>query len=378
MTLEKKEKSALNNFKLGNYKQAAGEYSNLLNNTDIQEDKYFYENKINLCNENHNLVTYLSEGEAFFPVYNEADKITAILSLKITNSPSGKKQYDISVVKEAVKIFLDDYLFREIKTVMVFDWMIDNLVAEIKFIPNSNEDFNRFVEGIGGRSFELAATVAIISKILDVKVSEKFIFSGSVEIDDGKIRIKRANRVEDKLKCVVLERPSTSKFFIPNNANIETDSLLSGINFLKELIPEIFPNFKEILHNKMFSDSTENKITLKLNDSNIKDGPDIIVFNFEHEKIEDCYISKIPRYLKNISSLIKGEKKGIVLDGLRASFLPTMLVSSQDVANQISNFIAVRYLAPDDKVYSKAAVVRTVNSGNPTLNVGDHFLYKIP
>ncbi|MBK9404449.1 MAG: hypothetical protein IPN57_07950 [Ignavibacteria bacterium] len=102
-------------------------------------------------------------------------------------------------VKEAVIKFLDDYLFQEIKTIMVLDWKIDDLQAEVKNIPNTNIDFSAFTKSIEGRSFELAAAIALISRILDIKISTDYIFSGSVESDGNHIKLLLVDRIRKNL-----------------------------------------------------------------------------------------------------------------------------------------------------------------------------------
>ncbi|MBK9404448.1 MAG: hypothetical protein IPN57_07945 [Ignavibacteria bacterium] len=144
---------------------------------------------------------------------------------------------------------------------------------------------------------------------------------------------------------------------------------------MREVVLVVFKNFKKDLEKSLYQNEEVEKITLKINKSKTKDKKDVLVFNFDHKSIQEKDIKNISEFLFNTGEFIKGRKEGIIIDGLRFSCLSPMLLSMKNVANHISNFVAVRFV--QDGNYAKAAVVRTNNTNTSTYKVGDTFSYKI-
>ncbi|MBS1550867.1 MAG: hypothetical protein JST15_02220 [Bacteroidetes bacterium] len=376
MKTEETEKSASKKFNLGNYLSAERQFKELLNNSKDFEDKTYFRNKIADCKEYREIVMNLSAGEAFFPVFDQAGNNSSVLTIRITDNPTGTKTFDIKKIKEAVIKFLDDYLYQEVKTIMVLDWKkIEDYKAEIKNIPNLNDDFREFTESIEGRSFELAAAIALISKILDLKISPDFVFSGNIEDAGTSVILKPVNRIKEKLDCIKAERPDMKKFIVPSGLKI-SDKIISKKNSLKNVVSEVFSKFDKDLEKSLFENKFVEKITLKINTSKIKNRKAVSVFNFIHPNIQEKDIKRISEYLFNTGSFIKNIKQGIVIDGLKVAYLSPMLLSMSNVTNHISNFVAVRFGPPEGN-NAKAAVVRTNNSNTSKYKVGDTFSYKI-
>lgn len=370
-----KEKIAKKLFDLGNYKSSGKLYDELNKNSKNNEDCIYFKNNSDICKENYEKVLRLSYGEAFFPVIGQADRCNSVLTLRITNNPASEKLFDIEKVKVAVIKFLDEYLFQEIKTIMVLDWKVDDLMAEIKNIPNMNDYFRSYTDSIEGRSLELAAAVAIISKLLDLKISSEFVFTGAVEAEGNNIELVHVDNIKEKLDCIKEERPGIKYFIAPGSSKI-SDKIIITNNTLKEVVSRVFKNFKIEVEKSLLEKKEIEMITLKINKSKNEHKKDVLVFNFQHPSIQENDIKKISEFLCNIGEFIKGRKEGIIIDGLRFSCLSPMLLSMQNVANHISNFVAVRFT--QDGNFAKAAVVRTNNKNTSTFKVGDTFSYEIP
>lgn len=364
------EKSVSKKFNLGNYLSAEKQFRELLNNSEDFEDKIYFRNKIADCKEFGETAVNLAAGEAFFPVFDQTGNNSSVLTIRITKSPSGTKTFDIENIRSAVIKFLDDYLFKEIRTIMVLDWKTEDLKAEIKEIPNINNDFREFTESIEGRSYELAAAIALISKILDVKISADYVFSGGIKADGENVKLLPVERIKEKLDCIKTERPDLKKFIVPMSVKM-SDKIISRKDKLSEVVSEVFENFNTDLENSL---SKLNKFTLVINESETEDNQKVLIFNFNHGTLRNG--NRIPEYFKNIHKLLIGREEGMIIDGFKPAFLSPMLISMQEVANHISNFIAVRHgdVTGD---FATATVVRTNNTNTSTYKVGDTFRYKL-
>jgi len=363
-------------FNTGNYIHAKDIYSKLLNGSKLFEEKRDYKNKIKDCSENHKKVLRLSAGEAFFPVYDEATGESAVLTLRITDSPKSiTKVLDIENVKKCVFSFLDKYLYDEVKNIMVFDWGdFKNLKAEIKEIPHTNKEFEKFIMNIDGKSYELAAAVALISKMLNVKISSKYIFSGIVNFESYNLKIFEVDKVEEKLSAIKIERPDTEKFFTPGKSK---DKILDSTTDFTKLIEIIYSNFNNI-KDIILSDSSINKLTLNVSEIMSEDNKEYTLFKFGHGSIKDdegTQINELYKFFKNNFNSSKKFSRGFVIDGLLINYLTPMLISIKEITNHISDFAAV-YKSPDKDNFKKAIVIRSSNNANSTRKEGDIFYYQ--
>lgn len=377
--MEEDIKSAENSFELGNYKHSEKLYKKLHKESVRYEDKNDFKNRSDLSFEYFKKVTVLDSGEACFPVYDEAEDNASIITLRITNKPSGSKTFAIDNVKSAVQTFLDEYLKDNIKELMVFDWNLHNLIAEVKEIPNSNKNFKKFTDFIEGRSFELAAFMALISYILNLKISSKYAFTGVIESDGENIDIEDVDKISEKLKCLKIERPGVSKFIIPENIIHLKDKTINPYNSIEDIVKDVFKNFSKLLESSIREDESIKKFILKTIQSRSKNKQSILIFKFSHPRlIEEGFLNRIPQFFENISDKLKETERGVILDGLLPNFLAPMLVSSPSVANHIRNFIAVRSGTSTNKVYEKAIVVRANNNNISSCKVGEFIFYKSP
>lgn len=178
--------SAEKSFNLGNYKESQKHYKKLFKKANNYDDKNDFRNRAELSAEHYIKVINLDIGEASFPVYHEAENNASIITIKITDTPSGSRQFNIEKVKDTIRLFLDDYLSKYASKIIILDWGVNNLYAEVKNIPNKNPTFNNFTELIDGRSFELAASVALISRLLNTKIPDGYSFSGVIETNGKK------------------------------------------------------------------------------------------------------------------------------------------------------------------------------------------------
>jgi len=361
---------------IGNYKQAITLFEQLKEDCDDCEKKNEIEIKIDDCSNNHAKILELSAGEAFFPVFDEATGLSVFLTLQITSSPGNTKVLNIENVKKCVFRYMDKYLFDEVKNIMVFDWGdFKNLKAEIKEIPHTNKEFENFIMNIDGKSYELAAAVALISKMLNVKISSKYIFSGIINLESDNLKISKVEKVNDKLFGIKIERPDTEIFFTPEKSD---DKIINPSTDFKKVSDIVFTNFNT-LNDIIINNETIMKITLSISDAETEDFIKTKLFKFKQpDSINDdegLQVNEIFKFFKNNVNHFKGTIEGIVIDGLKVNYLTPMLIAIKDITNHVSNYLAVTKTGSKKENFAKAIVVRSSNS-NPTRKEGDIFYYK--
>lgn len=193
---------------------------------------------------------------------------------------------------------------------------------------------------------------------------------------EKKTIISPVGNINEKLICMKTERPEVKKFIVPAKDSTGSDEVLFRYSLLSDVTEEVFDKFRDQIETKVRENESLKKVTLDIVESQLVDGENINVFCFNHPlSLNDDDIKKFPAFFTNISSELINRSEGIVLDGLIPSFLSPMLIASQQVANHISNFIAVR---SGSSFPPQAFVIRTNNDNTSRLKVGDHFAYELP
>ena len=340
----------------GRYNGAIKIFEELLKNANEKDDRAHFMGEINACKRYSQLFRGLSPGEVFVPVFDQDLQIGYIIVLKVIKEKDKTIDEYISLW-EKVKKTVAKLLENKLTTTGILDWGLDNYSIIFKSLPQNNNDYTNLTNKIKGSSVELGMAVAMISFLLNEKVTE-FAFSGGLQKRNDEIYIHPVEYIAEKKKAVS-EELSGIKFISAENGEVIFDDLLKRIwNNYVNLI-EAKANFlgeKRITVKKCYPDSEEPEIILK----------------FEHGGLGDNDAVKIFEFFKKIVLLAKTEKEGVILDGLKAAYLAPMFCAMQEVANHLSNFIAVR-----TGHNTRAVVIRTNNiREKSTRKVGDVFEYK--
>lgn len=369
-------------FKIGNYLAAKKIYSKLRNKSDFESKRYF-DGEIESCEEYNRQMSYCEIGEAMLPVYDIATGTGSVFTLKVGTSSEYSREFDITDLKKEVTDFLDKILadsgtdnFR----MHVLDWQTEHLKAFVKPLPNENDEFKEYANNADGNSFQLAASIALISHITGTVVKPVFAFSGVLGPD---LKFEKVRSVKGKVDALYMERPNVKHLLISSSDEKLRDSLIVRPRSFSDIVSMVFPKFASAPEKTLSEKGNLRCISLTINESNdIREGMrsnKFQVFCFDHPKgkdgkVFDHELKGIFEFLKNVSLFAKGNSTGIILDGLVLSCMNPAFCMVKGLANDIGNFLAVRFSNTEDGKVKAAVVTSTKNAKG--YEPGDVILYK--
>lgn len=353
---------------LGNYLQAIGLLKTELK--AIKDKRKFIDIKDKIANytKYHKSVSTLNYGEAFFPVVIESNLTASVLTIKITESQQKDDVQDErwEKVKDIVFRFLDNYVEKNIKNIVVLDWEEKKYEASIKQLPLTDEPIK--LENITHNSLELAMAIALISFIIKKRVGDQYAFTGKLEEN---LTISSVESIKEKTDILKKERPKVNCFFVPVHVK-KNNSIERTAGNLAKVVWSVFPEFDKHLCKVLNETSFKSKVTLKTYFTDITSPrrKRVKVVKFKHpQEMKEVYAKKIYDFIRRNFEEYR-HKDGVIISGLKINYALPMLVSLQNVANHIPNFIAGHY--GNDQAF----VLRTKNSGVADFNEGECIVYK--
>lgn len=375
-SVEESENEARENLQVGNFLTAKREYEKILSQKRIAlDDKIYFEEKINFATQKYEDSLKVGTGEVFFPVYYYEKKLAKLCKVKIRCENSSGKTDDFKNVEGAVeksldKIIKDNYA----DTVYVFDWGLNDYQIDIVDLNGNKIEPDK----LSGKSFELAAAVALFSYIFEITVPPQWIFTGIVNEDGNLLNVEY---IKEKFQICLAEREEDLKFFIPlQGSNNDKQVESKGISdiFSNYFIPRLNIEEQKYKLGKI-------RITLDIHKIKTTDNFEHIVakFDFKNDYKNNNNDIIAPeegkiimnKFFVNVISRLS-DSKGVIIDGLRPNYLNAR-IGSLLKENKISNFVAVRsQLVSDIKSGKSFATVFVVTEKNtPTRMVGDAFEY---
>jgi hypothetical protein len=363
----------------GNLMNACSRLEELCNETELSfYEKNYVLNMISGYRKFHDSFMKTDPGEAFFPVYDQALKLGRPRCIRTSACTEELSKYgfggSILKAREALKIFLDSYLYDRVKTVFVFSWGFESRTFKLKD-PFQRKDISLDIDG---RSFEFAAAIALLSEVIRRPVPAGYFFSGSLEISGGEVIIGPAESIEEKLEAAERECPD-GVYLLAGESVQAASPDLKKVRTFREAAEIIFPDLKQRLQ-ELQSELGERNITLKIGTVNTADKKKHTHLKFNLKgKLVFNEGRMLHSFLRNISIYASSDRKGVILDGLVTGYSVSTLCAMREVSNCISNFLAVRYTGLDDKVDNRvlktsAFVIRT-SPADHERDEGDVFEY---
>ena len=369
------EKRARELERLGNYQSAIKIYADLQEKTKNYDDRYYYSQKIKAANFKHSNVSKLYSGQAFFPVFVQKNNSGAIFTIKfvrnIQNSCGiivGNLTKNWEEIKPLLVKFLNNYLEKNLKNYLVFDWNLDEYFPCIEKFPDqqNNEELYEMIEG---NSLQLALIFAFLSYFLNITLSN-YVFTGTLTEDGDTVKINSVNEIQAKLDITKIERP---KALLICNSNIG-DSELRSFDNLETFITKMLPNF-----NKLLTDSIEKSTEKKISYIYVKtiknvqsvDGKTSTLLRFNHTNMYGGM--KLLNFFRQNLELFSPAAEGVIIDGLKPAFAVGLLAGMEEIKNTISGFIAVRNTQNDLQSETSAVVIK--NGPNSLRKAGETFRY---
>lgn len=383
------EEKAYDLLSYGRYQKAKELYLKLLENSESAADKAHFRSEIASCDRYIREISQIGIGEACFPVYYEpidaAIPLTAVVSKHRSENTPQYLADTWDAVKPLLTAFLDRYLLEKVRSVVVFDWGLDEYSISIKKLPNHDSKYDDIVNNLSGESIMLSVFMAALSVIINKPISNTVAFSASLANRNNNIVVQRINdkSIPAKLRSINEERPWIDKLFIPYE-NDENEQKVYRVDEVKKIIEDIFPDFgSELKENQgtLGRDDGQNgkrsMVLKEYDDVETNSGEIHYYLYFKHGKVLLEDIHKIIEYFRILPDMFVRQEKGVIIDGLRMNFMVPLLLLQQTVFNHVSNFVAIRYTGYGTSNEAIAIVVRTGNM-NKTRELGEVIRYRLP
>lgn len=358
----------------GNYKRAISEYQKLLSLKSHFREKADINQKINTANSFYESAVNISIGEVFFPVVNRASSRGLVLTGKVSIDEKSDLSQDLQKkwtrIKKITADFLDEYLVKEIKTVMVLDWQMDRYEFSVKPIHNSKI---KIKELLTGGSLELAMFISLLSIILNEKVENSYAFSGEV---NENYTIGQVDGIKEKTDAIKSERTGVNNFIVPHQTGT-TNKIHKVVDTLADAVSIIFPTLNKILRQE---NSKLGKRRLTLIMTNVKIANKVIDyadFDFgNRDNIDEKEGEKIYRFLQNNIDRCKNHKNGLIISGLTISYSAPMFVVP--LYNQTPKFLAIRYTAASSLKPNEGAAYVIHSNDKRKYKPGEMIRFNLP
>lgn len=340
------------------------------------EDIYAINDKLVLYRHYYNQLQNLNFGEAYFPVINAMNlNLSGLRIIKVSNS-GGKVQYGLASswnnVKKFVANFLNDYLYKEIKNIMFFNWGFDDYSVEIKDLNDKIEK----IDETKGDSLELAMAVALISLVMQHRVKPIYAFTGRVIYENNIHMIGNVNHIQQKSNILQREYYFLKNLIVP----IKTDNDNFQIEFGKfdDLIKFLFPDFKNIILKLLAEENFDNfgkrKVYANLEKIKTLEGIECNLLKINQTNILFDDWEKYAKFLSNLERKIWKDRLPVIVDGKIISFVVPILTAKS--INHVVDFIAVRNVNGDSHNTTNACIVETAKL-NSKYKIGQRIQYKI-
>lgn len=357
----------------GNYIQSIAEFKKILTKSSDIREKANINQKIDTAQSYYNSSINVSIGEAFFPVVNLASNRGIVLTGKVSRSEETNLSEDLKERWEKIKKitvnFLDKYLDKNIKTVMVLDWGLDKYNFSVKPIPNSTIKINELVDG---GSVELAMFISLVSIIINQNIGNSFAFTGEVDEDFSVCDIKG---IKEKTEALKFERPLIKKLIF-QPVNKKKTSIQKELR-LAEVVKIIFPAFDKFL--KELKEIYLERRLLTFNSLFVKVGKENIEyadFKFgDRDNIKEDEGEKVYSFLYNNCEKYKNSNNGLIISGLTISYSAPMFVIP--LYNR-ARFLAIRYMTPSNKKDNEGAAYIVLSNDNKKYKPGEMIRFKLP
>lgn len=369
------EKRAIELIRLGNFKSAENIYNDLYKEATNSDDKYYYCQKRNWAREMNKNISELNYGQAFFPVFVQKFNSGAIFKIQFVQNIQysngvivGNLTKNWEEIKPLLIKFLNNYLEKNLKNYLVFDWNPDKYFPCIIKIPNQNNN-EELYDLIEGNSLQLALAFAFLSNLLNI-IFSKFVFTGTLSEDGDTIKINSVNEIQAKLDITKIERPAA--WLICNSDINDTD--LSNFDNFETLITKILPNFNKLLTNSIEKSTDKNfrYVYVKtLKNVQSVDGQASTLLRFNHTNIYGGRM--LLKFFRQNLELFSPAAEGVIIDGLKPAFAVGLLAGMEEIKNTISGFIAVRNTQNDSENKTSAVVIK--NGPNSSRKAGETFWY---
>lgn len=280
----------------------------------------YWEGKKEELKTKYNEYYSLNIGEALFPVIDESNGNSFLAIIKLTENDSTdnnnsviQKHVQLQIIKalnEYLKENFDDNYIR------IFDWKLpDYNITILKY--RSPIDYS----SIKGKSYELALSIAYISKLLEIPVKDKCVFSGV--LSEG--RIGEVDYLEQKNELSKNVFGNDFSFCCNSNHKIIN---YNNVKILKDLFDKVFETeIIEVIKNK--KNQLGEYISLEFRDVQIKKDEEDIGYNFvlaefEHDTLNPNNNKEIFSYLTDIRAIIKKNNKlnkNLIISGIKPNYL---------------------------------------------------------
>ncbi len=322
-------------FKTGRFGEASLLCREKLSEATSNSDRIHFNDMLQLNERNLSDISRLGIGEAFFPVFDKAEKTGFVYTIKIKSnkeikSGAGSDKENDPDFSSRLNYSKDNKLFKVIenfisnlgyfKTFVPLNYGWDLFSVGIKKLPVPADEHTPVITGT---SLELAFVMATFSTILKKPIKNIFAFTGSVDREGNVSKIDEIG-INGKIKGIERELPSVKILFIPeSNAtslkNYDQSKIkIVPVEDIYQVIKHVFPDFhttlkKIIKFEKLGSDwisikKRKDKIHVLKLDTSRKHKPDVP---------ESCIPFKVPQPDKGT--------KGLILDGPYPQFLSTFL-----------------------------------------------------
>ena len=338
-------------FNTGNFNGAILLYEEVLNGSEPEfVDRIRIKKKIAKAKNFLNIISSNETGEAFFPAVNTGLNIGAVFTIHISEE---KKELFNNVINNGWKnvinlmtTFLDDEIIKSDNLLTVFDWKFNRFYPSIKKLLNLNESLE---EDITGESFQLAMAVALVSQILNIKVDDKFAFSGTLQKQGNKIVIGEVESIDKKTEVLKRERKNVSRF-IHSSVNNNLDDILKEV-FGDEYLTDIIENYVKAKTDYI---QLVEKISVRIYSQEHKENTALLL-QFKHYNIPTIGLKKLNAFFERILNKIELNiiESGIILDGIFPNFATGMITPKFN--NKIKKYIALKYAqeSPPDNLKDK-------------------------
>lgn len=350
-----------------------GRFSEAINfcNELILSGSLNLDDKIHLQNELENIYRLRenfrtnSIGETFLPVVERDSQNGSLLKIKC----SFDNYNDIIVNEEWTELliktlpdFIELYIKREFPELLILDWNLNSLKCGIKKTSSSQSKYE-----IDGRSFFLPLFFAALSLLTELKVPEKYCFTGDLIKENNKYLLKKVSGIDIKKSAVQKELPETNNFIYPDNSTSDLSTIVKDIfaEQIKNIINSPLIKRYFLLEKKI---ARSNYGAHKLVSIKMK--------SRETLKIED--FTRIAEFLYQNIDTLKDEGNGVILDGSAPIVVYSMISSFTEIFNSLPNFFAITYTSapvtnPEFKY--NAIVIKSSKAGSSKFKAGQILQY---
>jgi len=301
--------------------------------------KVFWINKREELKRRNDEYYSLNTGETLFPVIDESNEDSFLAVIKLTDCESyiNENANILKPIKEKIINALKGYLIDNFDKsfLRIFDWNLPDY--NVSILKNRTRID---IAEIKGKSYELAVAIAYISKLLEIPVKDRVVFSG-VLLEE---KIGEVDYINNKIEL-------TKNVFYDKNFKFICNTTNNGLNilsvkYLKNIFDDVFEtNLIQEIKNKRATLGEficlefKNIIVEKTENAKY----DFVLAEFDHDKLSNDYNKEIFAYLNEIRNIIKNSdnlNKNLIVSGIKPNYLLVYFLIP--LFNHINNILALK------------------------------------